>query len=65
MYVCIYRRAEVPQREEGEEATANCMQWSVLSISGCYHDKNYVDDKDDDDDDDDLVVDLIVRMIRM
>ena len=72
MYIFICRRIEVPQREEGEEATANCLQWSVLSIGGCYHDKHsdaidYVDDKDDvdDDDDDDDVVDLIVRMSRM
>ena len=62
--ICICRRVEVPQREAGEEATANCLQWSVLSIRGCYQDKHDVDDEDDEDEDED-VVNLIVRMSRM
>ena len=27
--ICICRRVEVPQREEGEEASENCLQWLV------------------------------------
>ena len=61
MYICICRRVEVPQREEGEETTANCLQWSVLSKCGCYHDKHGegVDDEYDVYED---VVDLIIRL---
>ena len=49
------RKAEVEEGEEGEEASANCLQWSVLhlSIGENYDDDehNEVGDGDVDNDD--------------